>query len=74
METYEGVEVQLHVFLTSTLDVSGHFHSYITLLSGKEPPVPSVRRLGGPRRRSARDGNETKSFPLPGIEHQSFSP
>jgi len=40
MKTYEGVEVYLHVLLTSALDgMSGKPHS---LTVGKEPPVPNT--------------------------------
>jgi hypothetical protein len=34
------MEVQLHVFLTSTLEVSGELHALADLFLGKQPLVP----------------------------------
>jgi hypothetical protein len=40
MKMYEGVEIQLHTFLTSTLEkVNGQLDALATLPPGKERPV-----------------------------------
>jgi hypothetical protein len=40
MNTYWGVDVLIHVFLTSTLVGGRQLHTPAALPSGKEPPVP----------------------------------
>jgi hypothetical protein len=40
MKTYGGVDVQIHVFLTTALVGGG----WLALLSGKELPVPTGKR------------------------------
>jgi hypothetical protein len=39
METYGGVDLWTHFFLTSPLEVSGQLHAMDVLLTGKESPV-----------------------------------
>jgi len=42
MKAHEGVEVQLHAFLTLAIDgMSGQLHTLTTLLLEKQPLVPS---------------------------------
>jgi hypothetical protein len=53
MNTYGGVKVQLHAFLTSALDGGERF------TSTQSPWYPLDRRLGGPQSRSGCDGKET---------------
>jgi hypothetical protein len=53
MKMYGGVDVQIHVFLTSALDggeQSASRSSHFT--PGKEPPVPMDRRMGEPHSHS----------------------
>jgi hypothetical protein len=51
------------------MDVSGQFLVPAALPPWKEPLVPIwYRRLGGPRSRSGRGGEEKDSKPLPGLE------
>jgi hypothetical protein len=40
MKAYGGVDLQLHVFLTSELVGGGQIHAPAALPPGKEPPVP----------------------------------
>jgi len=47
--------------------MSGQFHDSAALPPEKEHSVAFDRRLGGPHRRSGRDGKEKTSQPLPGI-------
>jgi len=57
MKTYEGVEVQLHAFLTAALggfELSVSRPGRFTL--GKSPRYPLERRLGGPQIRCGRGG------------------
>jgi hypothetical protein len=59
MKTYEGVDVNIHVFLTSALVGGKWSASRFGLFSpGKEPRYPLDRRLGGPQTRSERSGEE----------------
>jgi hypothetical protein len=67
------VELQIHSFLSSTLDRvelsasrPGRFYP-----QGKSPWYPLDRRLCGPQSRSGRCGLETNSQLPPGIEHQN---
>jgi hypothetical protein len=69
MKTYGGVEVQLHVFLTTALDVGewsalrpGHLYPH-----GKRSRYPLDRRLLGPQSRSGH-GDEKILLPSQGIE------
>jgi hypothetical protein len=45
MKAYGGVDVLIHIFLTS---VSGQLYAQAALPLGKEPQYPLDRRLGGP--------------------------
>jgi hypothetical protein len=54
METFGGVEVSLHTFLTSALDGGEWSVSLCSLV--KSPQYPLYRRLGGPQSRSGRCG------------------
>jgi hypothetical protein len=74
MNTHGGMEVQLHAFVTSTLDGGGQPHVPAALPSGKERPLPIRQRLGGSQSRSGRGDKEKNSQPLPGIESRSSSP
>jgi hypothetical protein len=49
MKTYGGVDVYIHIFLTSALEVSGQLHAPAALPLGKSPRYPFYRRLGGPQ-------------------------
>jgi hypothetical protein len=46
------------------MEVSGQLHFPAALPPGEEPSVPKGQRLGGPQRRSGRDGEE-KEIPAP---------
>jgi len=52
------------------MEMSGQRHDPAALLPGKEPlvPIPLDRRLGEPKSRSGRDGEEKNCQPLPGLE------
>jgi hypothetical protein len=50
------------------MEVSGQLHAPAALPPGKEPQFPLDRRLGGPKSRSGRGGEEKNSQPQPGIE------
>jgi len=61
------VKVQLHELLTSALD--GRKWSPRPIYSQvKSPRYPLDRRLGGPKNRSGRGGEEKNSQSLPGFE------
>ena len=64
----EGVEVQLHSFLTSALDGSV-WSVYARPLDprGKSPRYPMNKRLGEPMSRSGLFGKEKNLLPLPGF-------
>jgi hypothetical protein len=68
MRTYGGVDVYIHIFLTSAL-VGGEWSAsrLCRFTPGKEPPVPIVQEVGGPQSRSGRYG-EVKILTLPGLE------
>jgi hypothetical protein len=52
LKTYEGVDIQIHIVLTSALvEVNGQLHAPATLLLGKEPWYSLDRRFGGPPNR-----------------------
>jgi hypothetical protein len=53
------------------MEVSGQFHSPAALPSGKEPPHPLDRRLGGPQSRSGHCVERKNSQPPPVIEPRS---
>jgi hypothetical protein len=48
--------------------MSGQLHVPAALLSGKQPPVPLARRLGGPQSRSGRCAVDKDLLRLPGIK------
>jgi hypothetical protein len=58
METYGGVEVQLHAFLTSAIDGGGQRHALAALPPGKRPRYPLEKRLGGPQSLPGRYGEQ----------------
>ena len=71
----EGVEVQLHPFLTLALDRDqwlnsspGHF------TRGNERRYLFNRRLSGPQRRSGRFGEDKNLLPLQGFEPRTVQP
>jgi hypothetical protein len=50
------------------MELSCQLHAPATLPLAKEPPVPiGYRRLGGPRSRSERDGEEKNLFFAPAV-------
>jgi hypothetical protein len=59
MKKYGGVDVQIHVFLTSAL-VGGEWSDSRPgrFTPGKSPRYPLDRRLGGPQNRSGGHGKE----------------
>jgi hypothetical protein len=63
MKKYVGVDVQIHVFLTSAL-VGGVWSASCPGrdTQGKGPPVSLDTRLGGPKNRSGRSGEEKKNL------------
>jgi hypothetical protein len=67
MKAYRGVDVYIHLFLTSALVGGGQLHAPAALPPGKAPPVPLDRRLGGPQSRSGRC-EEQKIFFLTELE------
>jgi hypothetical protein len=54
MKMYGGVDVQMHVFLTLALEVSGQLHTSAALAR-----YPLDRRLGGLQSRSGRHGENS---------------
>ena len=60
MKAYGGAELELHPFLTSTLDGGG----WATVRPGKGPPVPIDGKLVGPQRRSGRFGEDKNLLPM----------
>jgi len=66
-----GVELELHTFLTSVLDVNLQLHVPAVLLRAKSPQYQFGRSLGGPQSLSEQGGEEKKSLPLPGVEPPS---
>jgi hypothetical protein len=73
MKAYWGVEVYLHAFLTSALDL-GEWSASRPYPQGKSPCYPLDKRLDGLQRRSGRGGNETNSQPLQGLEPPIIQP
>jgi hypothetical protein len=64
MMTYEGMDVQIHVFLTSALDgdeLSVSRPGRFTLVI--DPRYPLDRRLVGPQNRAERRGEEKNYVP-----------
>jgi hypothetical protein len=59
MKAYGGVDVYIHIFLTSAL-AGGEWTASRTGLftPGEKPRYPLARRLGGPQSRSGRRGEE----------------
>jgi hypothetical protein len=57
MKTYGGLDVEIHIFLTSAL-FGGEWSAST---AGKSPRYAFDRRLGGPQNRSGRYG-EVKNF------------
>jgi hypothetical protein len=60
MKAYGGVDVQIHIFLTSALIGGKWSASRIGRFTprGNSPRYPLDRRLGGPQSRSGRRGEE----------------
>jgi hypothetical protein len=61
MKAYGGVNVQIHVILTSGLAGSGQLHAPAALPPGKQPlpaGYPVDKRLGGPQNRSEQHREE----------------
>jgi hypothetical protein len=59
METYGGVDVYIHSFLTSALvEVGGQLHARAALPPGKESLLPIGQEVGGPQSPSGRRGEE----------------
>jgi hypothetical protein len=50
------------------MEVSGQLHAPAALPPGKEPLVPTDRRLGGPQSRYGRGDEQKNTQPLPGLE------
>jgi hypothetical protein len=74
MKAYEGMEIELHAFLTSALEGGEWSASRRGRFTprGNTSRYPMDRRLGGPQSRSERSGEEKgKSLSLPGIEPRS---
>jgi hypothetical protein len=67
MKTYAGVEVQLHVLLTSALDGGQWSTSRPGCFTPGErsPDVRLDMRLGGPQGRYDRDGKDKKQISVP---------
>jgi hypothetical protein len=56
------------------MEVSGQLHAPATLLPGKKPLVPAVRRLGGPQSQSGCSGEEKNAQTLPGLKPLIIQP
>jgi hypothetical protein len=57
MKAHGGVDVQIHIFLTSVLvEVTGQLHAPADFAPGKDPRYPLDRRLSGPESPSGRHG------------------
>jgi hypothetical protein len=70
MKAYGGVDVQIHIFLTSVLvEVSGQLHAPAALTPprGKSVRYPLDSRLGGPTA-GLDDMEKKKILPPPGLE------
>jgi hypothetical protein len=71
-----GVKLQLHAFLTSTLDGGEWSASRRGRFTpqGKSPWCPLDGRLGGPQSLCGRGGEEKNSQPLPELEPPIIQP
>jgi hypothetical protein len=58
MKAYKGVDVQIHIFLTSVLPGADQLHAPAVLRPGKSSRYPLNRRLGGPQNQSGTSGEE----------------
>jgi len=72
MQMYGGVELQVHAFLTSSLDGSEWSVSLPDRSTSEERAMAWM--LGGPQGASGRSGEEKNPMLLPGIKHWSSSP
>ena len=68
MKAYGGGEVQLHSFVTSTLEMKGQPHVPDALPLGQSASHPTNRRQDGPQSRSEPFGKQKNPLPLLGIE------
>jgi hypothetical protein len=69
MKTYGGVDVQIHVFLTSAL-VEGEWSASRTCRTTPEETSPGTHWIGGwvGPRTGLDDAERKKILPLPGLE------
>jgi len=75
MKAYEGVESQLHSFLTSALDGGEWFNLRLVCFApGERTWHPISGRLIGPRRWFGRVGEQKNLMPLPGTEPRIVKP
>jgi hypothetical protein len=74
MQTYVGVQVQLHPsWPRQQMEVSGHLHAPVALLPGKEPLYILDRSWVGPRA-GLDAGVEKNLLDPPGTEPRPSSP
>jgi hypothetical protein len=71
MKTYVGLDVQIHLFLTSVPVCGQALRSGRFTTGGKNHRYPLDRRLGGSQNGYGSRGEE-KIFPLPGLEYPPF--
>jgi hypothetical protein len=62
MKTYAGVDVQIHIFLTSALDRVVSFTPRSLYPPGKSLRYPLDRRLGEPQSRCGRRGENSLPY------------
>jgi hypothetical protein len=75
MKAYGGVDMWIHVFLTSALvggECSASRPGPFLYLRGKSPRYPLDRSVGGLRYRSRYDVDKRKFFTLAGLELRPF--